>query len=148
MLMGKWSGLDFIDENTEIFLPMAGSLVTAFSSAEVRGIKLIALYDGILSGGFERGDDLCAFNVGSAYFDGRTFADKQDFAYLDGFCVRGDVRKLDIERVALADLVLFTALFDYRIHFKHSGILPPNVQLKVRYYSISNVAVKGNFGYF
>ena len=127
---------------------MADFLVTAFSSAEVRGVKLIGLYDSILSGCLERSDDLCAFDERGAYFDAFTVADKKHFVYHERFGIRGYFRQLDIERVALADLILFTALFDYRIHSGHSSVRPPNIPLKGRYYSVGAVAVKANLVYF
>ena len=117
---------------------MAGSLVAAFSSSEVRGEELLALYDGISGFSFEGCDNHCAFNERSADLDGGAVADKQNPAYLKGFGVRGDISKLDIERFAGANLVLFTALFDYRIHFntpvfnlRHRRI-KSNIQLRGR----------------
>jgi len=101
---------------------MAGAFVAAFAPAEIRGVELFALDDGVLGGGFEGGDDLCAFEVWSANFDVRAVADEKDLVQLNLLGVGFDVCKLDVERVALADLVLFTALFNYCVHNKCSSV--------------------------
>ena len=118
----NFSDLDFVDGHAEIFLAMAGAFVAAFAPAEVRGIKLFALDDGVLCGGFEGGDDLSAFEVWGAYFDVFAIADEKDLVQLNLFGVGFDVCKLDIERVALADLMLLTALFNYCVHNKRSSV--------------------------
>ncbi len=101
---------------------MADAFVAVFAPAEIRGVEFFALDNGVLGGGFEEGDDLCAFEIWGTDFDVFAIADEKDLVQLNLFGVGLDVCKLDIERVALADLILFTALFDYRIHSKHSGV--------------------------
>ena len=59
---------------------MAYAFLAAFSSAEVCGIKLFAFNYGVFGGVFERGDDFCAVEVRSAYFNGLVIADEQDLA--------------------------------------------------------------------
>ena len=82
-----------------------------------------------------------------ADFDVFAIADEQDLAKLDVFRVWGNFRKLDIERIALRDLILFTALFDYCVHFNHSDVQIQTF-VKAEYYSNCGIAVKRNIGYF